>query len=879
MTRVVDAAEVDEQLRSGEWDLIISDYNLPGSSGGEVLATLKEAQLDIPFLLISGVVGEEAAVAALRAGASDYLLKDRLGRLVPVIERELAEAANRRAAKALRASLEASRANALKAATERARVLGVLHRISVAASGVVDEMRLAQLTVEGAIELVGGDGALLRWYDADQDKLRLIAAKNDRNWTRLLSISPKGSVLGEAFLGRAPVVTNDYRTSAKVIDSVRLEGVAAMLAIPLLVDDRAVGALGVVSYGNRRFNKADVTILSLLGHEVAAAISSAKLHSELVESEARFRGAFDGSGVGMALFDPDYALVQVNDAICRMLGRPANGLLGKRLRDFAEPADMEAIDPEIQRLRAGEKAHHVAEVRYRHANGHRVRGRLHVSVIRENDGRVKYFLAQVEDLTQAKTAEDALQVSEARNAAVIDAALDGMIILDAVSRIIEFNPAAAAIFGWSREEVLGRDVFEVIHPERLQDTYRERGQRLRKAGPGAPGARFELVARRKDGGELPIELSLSRLETGGAPFFCASIRDLTDRDRLSQNRALLAQVVESAPVILFAFTAAGTITLAEGSLLGLVGATAANLVGTNVLDVVRNAPVALEHVKRSLAGEGFSGPIDLPTLNLWLEANYRPIRDETGTVEGVSGMAVDISDRIRGESARRESEAKSRLVAIVNHEIRTPLNSILGFAELLRLERVGSLNEKQLRYVGNVESAGRHLLALINDSLDLSKIGAGKMDMEISDLELAPILDQAAEQVQPLVESMGLHIKIRSGGKLWARADRRRLLQILWNLLSNGIRHTQTGGTITIQATVRGPGVQIAVRDTGVGIAADHLGRIFEEYAQVGMPAEGTGLGLPVSRRLAQLMDGDIHVTSELGVGTTFTISLLGGRS
>jgi signal transduction histidine kinase len=211
--------------------------------------------------------------------------------------------------------------------------------------------------------------------------------------------------------------------------------------------------------------------------------------------------------------------------------------------------------------------------------------------------------------------------------------------------------------------------------------------------------------------------------------------------------------------------------------------------------------------------------------------------------------------------------------------VRTPLNSILGFTELLLSERAGMLNDKQKRYATNVEAAGRHLLALVNDSLDLSRIAAGKMDMEIFELELTPILNAAAGQVQPLIDSRGLEIRVDAVGRPWVKADRRRLLQVLWNLLSNAIRHTPTGGILTISARVAGEMVEISVKDTGIGIPADQQERIFEEYVQVDGEADGTGLGLPVSRRLAKLMDGDIRVLSEAGKGSTFTITLPRGHT
>ncbi len=595
----------------------------------------------------------------------------------------------------------------------------------------------------------------------------------------------------------------------------------------------------------------------------------------LRESEGRFRGAFEGSGIGMAMIDPRGRYVQVNDAMCQMLGYTQDGLVGRRATDSVHPEDVEANLPQVLALRGGGRPFHMADVRYRHLDGHLVWGRLHASVITDRDGELRFYVSQVEDITDSRQAIAALSASEVRKAQVINAMLDGMIVIDGDNFITEFNPAASRMFGHSRREAIGADHAELLVPKRFRDSHRAYLRRSHEAGVAGRSRRFEMIVQRADGSEFPAELAVGQFEVDGAPFFSASVRDLSDRDHLAESRALLTQVLEASEVMLFAFDIDGTITLAEGR--PSTGLTIGAAVGGNAFDLLRDIPEAMEHVRRGLAGESFIGQIDLPAHDLWLKVRYAPIRDASDRVIGISGMAADISDRVRGQAARQESDAKSQLVAVVNHEIRTPLNSILGFAELLQQPRTGPLNEKQTRYLSNVDSAGRHLLALVNDLLDLSKIGAGEMGLELVDLNLAEIIEQAAGQVQPLIESRGLEIRVDSGGRLGVKGDRRRLLQILWNLLSNAIRHTPTRGIISVSGAARGSGIAILVADTGVGIPGDQLERIFEDYKQVGVAQEGTGLGLPLSRRLARLMNGDISVVSEVGVGSTFTISLPAG--
>jgi PAS domain S-box-containing protein len=1005
MTRVEDTASMRGALHGQVFDLVISDHRLPGASNDETLAAFHEAKLDIPFLIVSGAIGEENAVAAMRAGASDYVLKERLARLVPVIERELGQSAARQSGREVQAQLAEAQAEALREATERARIFEVLHEISAASSGVVDVAKLADLTVQGARRLLGGDEALLRWWDPEREVLRLLGTTESKDWGLHLDVVPRQSLLGEAFLTRRPVIANDYKRLRRSADGPQNEDITAHVAVPLLVADRAVGGLDVSSNGTRRFTDADAKILGLLGAQIGAVIEAARLSSDLVDSVAlleqsqevgaigtfvawltpdragrdqwspttikifgyteesydgtneafwkrvhpedidrvrqaqaeahesgsiydvshrivrpdgevrwiqerailqadasgkpirflgvtqditeqelasqalresaeQFTGAFEGSGIGMALITPDGIYRLVNDALCTTLGRSREELLGKPARSFMFEPDFLPNEADFRRLMTGDEANLVVEGRYRHADGHLIWGRLHGSVIRADDGEIRYFVSQVEDISESIAAVSALTASEVRNAAVIDATLDAMIVIDAATVVTAFNPAAERMFGYRSDQVIGRDMAGMIMPERFRADHRAGVRRNLEAGLSGFSRRVELVGLRADGSEFPIELSISRLETDGMPFFSGSIRDLSDRDRLTESQEMLARVVAAATVILFACDADGTVTLAQGRAIGLLGVGAGLAVGSNVFEVMAGVPESIEHVRRGLAGESFAGPILLAGLDLWLETSYDPIRNDAGEVVGMVVLAIDISDRVRGDAARLESDAKSRLVAIVNHELRTPLNSILGFAELLQLERVGPLTDKQRRYLNNVESAGRHLLALINDSLDLSKMAAGKMDLDIVTLEIAAIVQEAAEQVQPLAAESGLEIDFDCSDELWVAADRRRVLQILWNLLSNAIRHTPAGGTITIQCHSNENTVEVVVTDSGVGMAADQLTRIFEDYTQVGVQADGTGLGLPVSRRLAQLMDGDIHVVSAPGTGSSFTVTL-----
>jgi len=358
--------------------------------------------------------------------------------------------------------------------------------------------------------------------------------------------------------------------------------------------------------------------------------------------------------------------------------------------------------------------------------------------------------------------------------------------------------------------------------------------------------------------------------------------DAEERQRLAQQ--LLAQthrqlraVLERAPVVLFALDSDGIITLAEGRLDAVLGVKQVEPVGKTAAEILANLPDLLGHLSRGLAGSSHAGVIELQEEATYLEITYAPIRDQKGAVTGVGALIASVTERVRGEAAQRDNEVKSRLMATMNHEVRTPLNAILGFAEMLRRGRKGQLNPDQLHYVENIENGGRHLLELVNDSLDLSRLEAGKMTLEPVDLSLRHLIEEAVAQVQPLAETREIELAVDCRPTLTVRADRRRLLQVIWNLVANAIKFTPTGGKIWLSGRRHATRVQIDVKDSGPGIATDQLERIFNEFTQVGSPLEGSGLGLAITRQLVTLMDGKIEVKSEQGLGTTFTVDLPAG--
>jgi signal transduction histidine kinase len=224
------------------------------------------------------------------------------------------------------------------------------------------------------------------------------------------------------------------------------------------------------------------------------------------------------------------------------------------------------------------------------------------------------------------------------------------------------------------------------------------------------------------------------------------------------------------------------------------------------------------------------------------------------------------------------SQHKSEFLANMSHELRTPLNAIIGFSEVLSERMFGELNEKQEEYLKDIHASGTHLLSLINDILDLSKIEAGRMELELTDFDLPTALDNALMLVRERACRRNITLRTSVDQRLGdVRADARKIKQVVLNLLSNAIKFTPEGGRIEVAALPKDGFVEVSVSDTGIGIAPTDQEAVFEEFRQVGTAekkAEGTGLGLTLCRKFVELHGGSISVTSQLGVGSTFTFTL-----
>jgi signal transduction histidine kinase len=269
---------------------------------------------------------------------------------------------------------------------------------------------------------------------------------------------------------------------------------------------------------------------------------------------------------------------------------------------------------------------------------------------------------------------------------------------------------------------------------------------------------------------------------------------------------------------------------------------------------------------KELTSGDFSGRVEIPN------------RDELGALAANLNRMSDELGRLYKE-IEAASRHKSEFLANMSHELRTPLNAIIGFSEVLVEKMFGELNPKQEEYLQDILTSGRHLLSLINDILDLSKVEAGRMELEPSAFDLPAALEGCLTLVRERTTQHGMALTLTFDERVGeVVADERKVRQVVLNLLSNAVKFTPDGGRVAVGVTRVDGGVEIAVSDTGIGIAPEDQVAVFEEFRQVGgdqaRKSEGTGLGLALARKFVELHGGRIWLTSEVGKGSTFAFTI-----
>ncbi len=508
------------------------------------------------------------------------------------------------------------------------------------------------------------------------------------------------------------------------------------------------------------------------------------------------------------------------------------------------------------------------------------------------------------EVLERRRAEDAAKASEAQFRGVLATAPNAIVISDHEGRILLVNEQVEEVFGYSREELIGQPV-EILLPESLTGLHAShRAQYLAKPYTRAMGYGQDLQGKRKDGSTFPVDISLSPMETSDGTLVTSIIRDITEYKKFeealqeSEERYRSTSELTSDYIYSVNFSPEGASELdwATEAFIPLTGFSPEELAQRGGWpSIVHPEDVNKYHQQRDLLIN--TGGSDVAIYRIvtkegeirWLEDHRSVACDEkTGHIHRMLGAAKDITERVTSEQALQQAKdeaeaanrAKSAFLANMSHELRTPLNAILGFTQLMNRDQ--SLNAKQRDQIDIISRSGEHLLALINDVLAMSKIEAGRMILEEYSFDLHALLDDLVDMLALRATDKRITIKVEMSENLpkFVHADEGKLRQVLINLLSNAVKFTDRGGIVLrVSQPLRASQnhLRFEVQDSGRGIPPDKLDSIFDAFVQVvlGQQAtEGTGLGLALSRQFVNLMGGDIHVTSDLNVGSVFSFEI-----
>ena len=595
---------------------------------------------------------------------------------------------------------------------------------------------------------------------------------------------------------------------------------------------------------------------------------------------------------------------RVNPTWEKLLGFTAEELLSKPYMEFVHPEDRESTLAEAGKLASG-----ISTVSFENR-------------YLTKDGSYKWLLwnaapfpAQkllycvARDITGQKSADQALRDSEYRTRLIVESAYDAFISIDSSGLVTDWNAQAGKTFGWSRAEVIGQPLDATIIPQRYREAHRRGLQHFLSTGEGPVlNKRIEITALRRDGLEFPVELSISPVYVSGHYAFNAFVSDISDRkqaeQKLYESEEKYKRLLENIPDVVWTSTREGKTTFITHNIEEVTGYTPAEIYsGGEGLWFDRIHPTDLLRVKDAYAAlfdsrAQFDTEYRIQHKNgswIWVQKKAVATYQKDG-VQYADGVLLDVSERKayqdkieqqniqleeRNLEVERANTLKSQFLANMSHELRTPLNAILGFSELLQ-ENVSSLTDKHKRWLEHIQKGGKHLLQLVNDILDLSKIEAGQVKFTLESFPVEEAIPEVLSNIVYLASIKKIQVDVNSQPGIVAFADRVRLKQIMYNLLNNAVKFTPESGHITVEVSQEGPSIRISVSDSGIGIRSEDQEVIFNEFHQVGETTrgvkEGTGLGLAITKRLVEQQGGTISVESEIGKGSRFIITLPSGK-
>ncbi|WP_439479302.1 PAS domain S-box protein [Chryseobacterium aquaticum] len=500
----------------------------------------------------------------------------------------------------------------------------------------------------------------------------------------------------------------------------------------------------------------------------------------------------------------------------------------------------------------------------------------------------KGHLWKYNDITERVVTQNLLKQSEERNRMIMDSAMNAIVITNDKGEITFWNRSAVSTFGWTKEEMEGEQIIGKIIPKADKRLYKVM---LNK--------QLEIKVTKKNGGELTVEMSVIAVTQNNDKHYCYFIKDISERKRaeehLRRQEEKYRNMIANMNLGLLEVDNNEVIQYANQSFCNVSGYDMDELIGKNPSQLFLHGENSVEFVQEQLQLRkiGVSSVYQLPVKNKrgeirWWAISGAPNYDDNGNQLGSIGIHLDVTDQknleeeLKQEKAKalEASKAKEVFLANMSHEIRTPLNAIIGF--LRELKRINQNDGTQKQFIENSYNASHHLLSIINNILDMSKIESGEMSLENKNFSLQESIQNVTAILQPKAKEKKLQLITDFSPDISSalKGDSLKIEQILFNIIGNSLKFTNQG-EIKVECTLQKDfpdkqAITINITDTGIGMSEEYVKNIFKKFNQedssVSRKYGGTGLGMPITKELVKLMKGEIFVKSEKNIGTCVTL-------
>lgn len=930
--RVETGETMIEALNERKYDIILSDYKMPHFDGLEALKILKKSGIDIPFIVISGTIGEEVAGEMMKAGAHDYLMKNNLQRLLPAVEREIRESKSR----AERNLLEQKQKQLELERLENLRFFESMDQVNRAMQTTSSPEQMMSDVLTNVLTIFNCDRAWLV-YPCDPEaqlcSTIMEITKPEYPGAKSLNVDIKISPdiagnMREALESDTPV---SYTAGTeRSISADKKFGVKSLMLVTVYPKLGKPWLFGIHQCSFPRiWTVEDKRLFQEIGRRLSDSLTSLLVLRDLKESEGKYRNLIDNMKEGIFIFDNKGIITFTNMALANIYGYDSPDKLLKRyFWEFVDSSVRDEITQQYKNIMQNKENVFEVELPLIKADGTLAYVLVHPNYIFEGEQIIGTF-GIVQDITESKLAEEKLRFTNTILRTQQEMSIDGVLIVNEEGKIISFNKRFVSMWkipdeimeSHSDHKVLQFVMDKLVKPEefieRVEYLYKHHEEKSIEEILLKDAVVFERYS-------APM-IAHEGTYHGRVWFF----RDITDRKKAEKELQKRSLAVEQSPVSIIITDLNGNIEYVNPKF--------TKVTGYSFKESLNNNPRMLnpgiqpkEFYKKLwdtiLSGKNWSGIFHNKRKNgelFWESAIISPIKNEEGEITNFVAVKEDITEKVEKDielnkyrehleemvSARTKeldvlneelvyqlqkgrelevqlekslskekeiNELKTRFIATVSHEFRTPLASLFASTQMIQRYSQRWSEEKLNKHYNRIESTVKYLTQLLDDMLTISRADREILSNNPEPIEIEIFIQSVLEQLQPDLTDFQRIIFNNELNINTVTIDKKLFSHIIINLLINAIKYSPKGGDIELTISSDNENLIITVVDSGIGIPEDEIKYIFDAFYRTrnSVGIQGSGLGLNIIKRAVEVLGGDISVESKINIGTTFIIRI-----